>query len=555
MTAATPRRKKELPDVSCWNAAAVAVLLTLTAAATGGAGAAELRLADSDALGLKLGSGSSTGLDAAQPQIDFAAQRSESVNANRLVSAALGASTPYSTDIPSTWQTAQNDAKAARGPGGEREWGEGEKRKSYLIPALEIVAFDTLLNLFDRAYFGCCDFDSNYRSIKRNLRGKWVVDNDHYDINQLGHPYQGSMYHGFARSAGLNFWEGLGYTFLGSAFWEIAGETTPPSKNDQINTGIGGAFLGEALFRMSNLVLEQGGGMRRTYREIAAAAISPPVGFNRLAFGNRFDQIYSSRDAAYYSRLAVGVVGTTQNRQGTTADVKRTEGVIDFSLDYGLPGKSGYTYRRPFDYFSFQASASTANGFDNLSTRGLLFGADHGKGNYRGIWGLYGSYDYLAPQIFRVASTALSVGTTAEWRIAPAVALQGTALGGVGYASVSTIGGTRDNDYHIGLAPQALLALRMIFGDRASLDLTGRQFFVSDVATDSAGRGGHDRIARADAAFTVRVHKQHAVSIRYLWSRRDASYPVIGDRSASRGTLGIFYTLLGHDRFGAMDWN
>ena len=92
------------------------------------------------------------------------------------------------------------------------------------------------------------EHDSNLSSIKRNLRSKWGVDSDSFTINQLGHPYQGSMYHGFARALGFNYPEGLTYTFLGSAFWEIAGETTPPSKNDQISTGIGGSFLGEALF-------------------------------------------------------------------------------------------------------------------------------------------------------------------------------------------------------------------------------------------------------------------------------------------------------------------
>ena len=55
------------------------------------------------------------------------------------------------------------------------------------------------------------------------------------------------MYYGFARALGLNFWESLGYTFAGSLFWEITGETTPPSKNDQIMTGFGGSFLGEPL--------------------------------------------------------------------------------------------------------------------------------------------------------------------------------------------------------------------------------------------------------------------------------------------------------------------
>ena len=72
--------------------------------------------------------------------------------------------------------------------------------RSYWIPAGEIVVFDFLLNRFDQAHFGCCDFDVTARTVRRNLRSSWVVDRDPFTVNQLGHPYQGSMYHGFARS-------------------------------------------------------------------------------------------------------------------------------------------------------------------------------------------------------------------------------------------------------------------------------------------------------------------------------------------------------------------
>jgi hypothetical protein len=431
---------------------------------------------------------------------------------------------------------------------------ESAGRKSYLIPAIEIVGFDVLLNLFDRAYFGCCDYDVNWSSIKRNLRGNWVTDNDPYAINQLGHPYQGSIYHNFARSAGLSYWEALGYTFAGSIFWEIAGETTPPSKNDQVASGIGGTFLGEPLFRMAHLLYEKGGGLGPFWREVAGAAISPANAFNRLVYGKRFPQ-FSSRDPAYYSRVAVGGSATTHSERGASKELQRNEGILDFSLEYGLPGKPGYTYTRPFDYFSFQATLSTANGFENLLTRGLLVGGEYGnRGRYRGVWGLYGSYDYIAPQIFRISSTALSVGTTGEWIINPSFALQGTALAGAGYASVGTLHGDGDRDYHYGVAPQALLALRLIYADRAALDLSAREYFVSKVASDREGRGGDDNIIRAEAAFTFRIHKQHAVAVKYTWTRRDAQYPVIGDQTQTRATIGIFYTLLGHDRFGAYDW-
>jgi hypothetical protein len=96
---------------------------------------------------------------------------------------------------------------------------DADGRKSYAIPALEIVGFDFLLNQFNRHYFSGNDYDTDLKTIRRNLRSSWVTENDPFQINQLGHPYQGSMYHGFARSAGLTYWESLGYTFAGSAFW------------------------------------------------------------------------------------------------------------------------------------------------------------------------------------------------------------------------------------------------------------------------------------------------------------------------------------------------
>jgi hypothetical protein len=466
---------------------------------------------------------------------------------------------PASRSIPELWATLDPEPEPESTPR-ERAIekpkldmaGEIEARKSYAIPAVEIIGFDVLLNLFDRRFLGGSDYNSNFSTAKRNLHRTWVYDNDPYSTNQFGHPYQGSMYYGFARSAGLNYWESLGYTFAGSVFWEIAGETTPPSKNDQIASGIAGSFLGEPLFRMSNLVLEKWTGVPQFWREVAATAISPSTGFNRLAFGDRFHPVFPSHDPVYYARVQFGASGTVQNDPATATKLKRNEVLADFSMDYGLPGKPGYTYTRPFDYFNFQVAGSSANGVENILTRGLLLGREYEEGeNYRGVWGLYGSYDYIAPQLFRVSSTALSLGTTAEWWLSKSVALQGTGLLGAGYAAVGTLRGTGDRDYHYGAAPQALLSLRFIFGDRASLDATAREYFVSGVAS---GRGGHDNIVRADVSLTVRVYRQHAIALKYLVSRRDATFPDLGDRTQTRGTVGLYYALLGHDRFGAVDW-
>ena len=450
----------------------------------------------------------------------------------------------------------QPGAAAARTSGAPKPdvSAEIEARKSYSIPALEIVGFDFLLNRYNRWFSGSRrDYDVTWSSIKDNLRSSWGTDNDPFKTNQLGHPYQGSMYHGFARSAGLSYWESAGYAFAGSAMWEIAGENTRPSRNDQISSGIGGTFLGEALFRMSSLVLEKADGVPRFWREAGAAVISPATGFNRLAFGDRFDRIFPSNDPIRYARVGFGYMGTAQNDQGTSTQLKRNEAQADFSLEYGLPGSPNYGYNRPFDYFTFLATASSANVLENVMTRGLLLGREYGESkDYRGIWGLYGSYDYISPQTYRISSTALSLGTTAEWRLGRSMSLQGSVLAGVGYAAAGTVNGVGESDYHYGVTPQALVAMRLIFGDTASLDVTGREYYVKRAT--SGGRGGHDNIARADVALTVRIHQQHAIAIKYLWNRRDATYPDLGDRTQTRGTFGIFYTLLGHDRFGSAAW-
>jgi hypothetical protein len=427
--------------------------------------------------------------------------------------------------------------------------------KSYSLPAFEIIGEEILLNEFNRHFAHVPDYNSNLATIRHNLHSSWVVDDDPFRTNQLGHPYAGSLYLGFARQAGLNFWESLAYDLGGAALWEIAGENTTPSRNDLYNTTVGGAFLGESLFRMSSLLLEHKDSLPQFWRELGAAVISPPIGFDRLAFPNKMDAIFASHNPEYYGRLSVGFSEATQNTQGgSNANTQRDEVLMDFSMDYGLPGKTGYGYTRPFDYFSFQATASSANGVETVATRGLLVGKTYAAGDaVRGVWGLYGTYDYFSPQLYRVSSTGLSLGTTGQWDIGSAAVLQGSALAGAGYAAVGAVAANAsDMDYHYGVAPQALIQTRLIFGDSVSIDFSGHEYFVSHVA--AGNRDGHDNIIRTDVAVTWRVHGLNAISIRYLDNIRNAQFPDLAGQSQSRATLGIYYTLLGHDRFGAVDW-
>lgn len=442
-------------------------------------------------------------------------------------------------------------------PGLSWETGAG---KSYLIPALEIPGFILALNAFNRLVFsdekenGKGVYDSNFYTFWDHLiHGPWRYDNDESSMNQLGHPYQGSIYHGFARSAGLDFWESLGYTFVGSFLWETAGETTDPSINDQVASGIAGSFFGESLFRMASLLLEKAGGKPGFWRELGAAVLSPPTGFNRLVFGNRFKPVFPSRDPAIFQwvRLGEGLILTD-----TGSDItNRTQTSLSYSMSYGLPGKPDYSYKRPFDYFQVDLGVTAFGPADYLSivTEGLLLGKKYEMGNsYRGVWGLYGSYDYTSPQSFHVSSTVGSLGTTAQWWLAPTVALQGTILGGIGLGAGGEAPQEGDRDYHYGVTGRGLLALRLIFDDLAMVDMKGRGYYISSLG-GSEPRGS-ETISNLEAGLTLRIYGPHSLGIQYVVLRRDSSYPGLYHTHHMQGTLSLLYTFLNDTRFGAVEW-
>jgi hypothetical protein len=227
-----------------------------------------------------------------------------------------------------------------------------------------------------------------------------------------------------------------------------------------------------------------------------------------------------------------------------------------------LPGKPGYEYDRPLDYFDFQASllANRSNAIENVMLRGLLLGRATAAGSgARGIWGLYGSYDYISPSLFRVSSTALSLGTTQQVWIAPSLALQGSLLGGVGYGAAGTTTVTpspttseEQRDYHFGVTPQALAALRFIVGDRLSVDADGREYYVSGLGSDDVH--GSETIFRGNVGASLRLIGGHTLGVRYVASTRDARYGKFPDRRFAEGTITVAYSFLGANQFSAVRW-
>jgi hypothetical protein len=428
---------------------------------------------------------------------------------------------------------------------------EGEETyKSYVFPVVEIVAMDTALNLSGRLLLEPATFEVSSASLRRNLRGPWVVDDDPFAVNQFWHPYQGAMYHSIARSTGHGYWASTAYTFAGSAMWEIAGETTAPSRNDQIASGIAGSFLGESLFRASRLLLE---GTERPsgWRRLGSVLVSPPTGINDLLVGDPAGSPAPDTVPFADIRVQLGTTAAGAGRSLSRSSLTLNQPTLALSLDYGYPGNAGYRYRRPFDYFRIESSVSS-DGLEQLSTRGLIAGTGYGAGRVAGVWGLYGTYDYFTPDDFRLSTTAGSFGTTLQTSITESLVMQSSGLLGAGFAAARALGPSDGRDYHYGVTPQALVNLRLIAGRRAAVDLTARQFFISGLG--EFGTGQSDLIFVGDGSLALRVYRRNALSFTYQLAGRSTDYLELPKKTQSRSRVGVFYTFLGSGGFGAVPY-
>src|SRR5262249_54827245 len=152
----------------------------------------------------------------------------------------------------------------------------------------------------------------------------------------------------------------------------------------------------------------------------------PATAFNRTAHGGRFAAVFPSHDPAVFTRVDIGATvashfasninfNSEPSAPPAPQTLDRSNSSAELTVGYGLPGKPDYDYARPFDYFNFELLLDDSSGVAAIFSRGLLYGTDYALGaNQRGIWGVYGIYDYVAPNVFRVSNTAGALGITSQ---------------------------------------------------------------------------------------------------------------------------------------------
>ena len=97
-----------------------------------------------------------------------------------------------------------------------------------------------------------------------------------------------------------------------------------------------------------------------------------------------------------------------------------------------------------------------------------------------------------------------------------------------GFGASGTVDDRDERDYRYGVMPQTQLGLRLIFGDRAMLEATSRQYYVVGIGSGAGSRSerfGQEIIGRGGVGVTVRVWGPHALGLQYLVSKRERARP------------------------------
>lgn len=301
-----------------------------------------------------------------------------------------------------------------------------------------------------------------------NLTNPWVWDDNNFNTNMFGHPYQGHMYFTSGRANGFNFWASSGFAAFGAWGWEIFGETHPPAPNDLASTTLGGIAMGEATYRLATLLTDNTAtGAGRTWREIGSFVINPVYGFNRLMRGEMTRRWENPPDRIP-SRFAVLLTAGAQSivTELPPEDLDKT-GQVTGTLDllYGNPLTDNFA--KPFSTFTAKVDVASRNSgvIQELAYEGTLIGrhigpteAEGGDGD-RGFLVLSDRFQYLTNVAFEYGGMSLVGMLGRHWK--PGGDWSIVARGGPGVVmfgatpSSMLIGEGRDYDFVSGVMATA----------------------------------------------------------------------------------------------------
>jgi len=410
--------------------------------------------------------------------------------------------------------------------------------KKPLISTIEVLGLNVGVNRFNLLTKTDKELSEvTLASWKSNLTYGLEWDWDNFGVNFIGHPYQGAHYYNSARTNGFGFFESAPFTFMGSLTWEMFGETHPPSGNDLINTTMGGMFLGEIMYRVSHLVIDENSfGFERGLREFIGFVINPMNGFNRLVSGkmkyqgNHFEYVRPKYDGDFS-------IATVYLTRGVNIPHVKTSYIIDGALNYGEPFDERISNKKPYDLFSVEGWLRLSK--DTLSNRhfsiyghGNLFFKDISKQesfNKHGI-GLFQTYDFFNGGLIEIGDMGVSAGLISHFKIGKEFKLKSIILAGpiiLGGSNSEVVDPRKysddlsnNRDYIMGPGLQSKIEIELAsnkFGDIKFKHHFWNIFIAS-------GPAGVEHLQGYSFDYELPVFKPFYLGSRYLIYNRNANY-------------------------------
>jgi hypothetical protein len=420
---------------------------------------------------------------------------------------------------PAAPETAGGDA-AAPGPVSTKRhfW-----RAAAELGVLELLPYlqDRLVNDEDYAHI-------SIESIRNNFRQGFSFDDDKFTTNQLGHAIAGGLYFNAGRTNGYSFWESAPFALAGSLAWELFGEKQGPSFNDLVNTTLGGITLGEASFRLSQLVLDdRARGGARAAREVLAGLVNPTQLLTRVFTGEAF-AVRPERGATVEPSRFVASLDAGERHFVSSARANPDQFLFTASVRYGDPFDRAVS--RPFDSFDLGVDLSWPSSawLTHVEVRGLLGGwdLDAGSAGARHVLGVFMDFDYTNNDTRVFSSQSFRFGLLSRRPLGRDVTLRAEALGAIAPltafqndhpdASNGRVG--RVYDYGPGAAVFTAVRVR-----RCELDLVTLTYSLFWTHT-SNGIARNSSIQSFRAEARLPVAGPLAVGGSWSWGKRISTY-------------------------------
>jgi hypothetical protein len=338
----------------------------------------------------------------------------------------------------------------------------------------------------------------------RNISKGYEYDTDNFVANHVGHPYHGALFFNAGRVNGYDFYESAAFSLGGSVVWEFFGETYRPSFNDWIYTGLGGANLGEILYRLSTMITDNTAtGGRRVWQEIGGAIVNPVRGFNRLITGEtarNFPNPEWRTPSKFRVTMDAGARALDKN-----GDMEFPDKEIDATFVLGIAYGDEFRVKEPFSEFTLRVALATGDQhLAGINSSGFLFGTELEHDRHRLDVNLEFDYNNLnldVPQpgdsvVFKgivYGSVTFNPRLLSRFELSKEMDLvtdAGVALAPIAstpddYYMDSTSGGGRNYDFGQGVGPKVGAGIRSGGWEYVSLRYQGLWIFTQSEPADS----------------------------------------------------------------------